>query len=115
MLEYITFPKIVSKSKYEFDKKKGAIVFSEYENRNQLIRTGNFLGGNTQILGFSAHQTDMNEQILIQKFKVDIEIDYYDTTKEGKSKNNKSIVHSKANLTVYPRHINMMLRIDVPQ
>ena len=102
--------------KYEYIQEKKAIKFAEYKNRNELIRQGLFLGGLTQILGFHAQQTDKTEQILIQKHKVDVELEYYDMEKRGKKASDKRLILPlKATLTVFPRPINMLLRIDVPQ
>jgi len=102
--------------KYEYLQDKKAIRFSEYKNRNELIREGLFLGGLTQILGFHAQQTGKTEQILIQKHKVDVELEFYDMEKAGKKVGDKRLIlPMKANLTVFPRPINMLLRIDVPQ
>jgi len=102
--------------KYEFIKEKGAIRFSEYQNQNQLIREGIFLGGNTQILSFHAKQSDQSVQILSQKHKVDVWIGYYDIAKPGSvGGDNREVVPLEASLSVFPRPINMLLRIDVPQ
>lgn len=102
--------------KYEYIKDKKAIRYSEYKNRNELIREGLFLGGLTQILGFHAQQTGKTEQILIQKHKVDVELEFFDLEKAGKKVDDKRLIlPMKATLTVYPRPINMLLRIDVPQ
>jgi len=103
--------------KYEFIREKKAIRFSEYKNRNQLIRQGLFLGGLTQLLSFHAQQSDKTEQILIQKHKVYVEVEYYDIEKRGEKfgDSRELVVPLKASLTVYPRPINMLLKIDVPQ
>jgi prepilin-type N-terminal cleavage/methylation domain-containing protein len=103
--------------KYEFIREKKAIRFSEYKNRNQLIRQGLFLGGLTQLLGFHAQQSGKTEQILIQKHKVYVEVEYYDMEKTGEKfgDNRELVIPLKASLTVYPRPINMLLKIDVPQ
>jgi hypothetical protein len=103
--------------KYEYIKDKKAIRFSEYANKNQLLGTPRlFLAGNNQILGFHAQQTGLNEQILTQKCRVDVEVEYFDTAKvKDYGQANKRVVPMKANLSVYPRAINMGLRIDVPQ
>lgn len=101
---------------YEFLRDKKAILYKEFKNGNELISERIFLGGNTQILGFHVRQTDKTEQILIQKHKVDVEIEYFDTAKQVKtSSSHELIIPLRANLTVYPRPINMLLRIDVPQ
>lgn len=101
---------------YEFIRDKKAILYKEFKNGNELLSERMFLGGSTQILGFHVRQTDKTEQILIQKHKVDVEIEYFDTAKQTKdSRGHEMIVPLRANLTVYPRPINMLLRIDVPQ
>lgn len=101
---------------YEYLREKKAILYKEFKNGNQLIKERLFLGGNTQILGFHVRQTDKTEQILIQKHKVDVELEYFDTAKINKTSNGREmVVPLRANLTVYPRPINMLLRIDVPQ
>ena len=101
---------------YEFLRDKKAILYKEFKNGNELLKERMFLGGNTQILGFHVRQTDKTEQILIQKHKVDVEIEYFDTAKQGSgSRGQEMIIPLRANLTVYPRPINMLLRIDVPQ
>ncbi len=101
---------------YEYLRDKKAILYKEFKNGNQLVKERLFLGGNTQILGFHVRQTDKTEQILIQKHKVDVELEYFDTAKLTKSSDGREmVVPLRANLTVYPRPINMLLRIDVPQ
>ena len=101
---------------YEYLRDKKAILYKEFKNGNQLITERLFLGGNTQILGFHVRQTDKTEQILIQKHKVDVELEYFDTAKLTKGSDGREmVVPLRANLTVYPRPINMLLRIDVPQ
>jgi Tfp pilus assembly protein PilV len=100
---------------YAFDKEKSAIKFSEYEKENELIRDYYFLGGLTQIMDFYVHQTSLNEQILTQKHKVDVQVDYYDAVSNVKENNQEQLRPMMARLTVYPRATNMFLRIDVPQ
>ncbi|PCJ20355.1 MAG: hypothetical protein COB02_04795 [Candidatus Cloacimonadota bacterium] len=101
--------------KYEYIQEKKAIKYSEYKNRTELIRQGIFLGGDTQILAFGVYPTDLNEQILMQKFQVHVEIGYFDITRKGKTVENELMVPKVAYLSVYPRAINTSLLIDVPQ
>lgn len=101
---------------YEYLREKKAILYKEFKNGSELIKERLFLGGNTQILGFHVRQTDKTEQILIQKHKVDVELEYFDNAKIDKTLDGREmVVPLRANLTVYPRPINMLLRIDVPQ
>lgn len=104
---------------YEYVQDKKAIRFREFQRQGGRLvplREGIFLGGNTQILGFHASQTDSREQILIQKHKVDIELEYFDIVKPGAKKDgHEMVIPLSSKLTVYPRPINMLLRIDVPQ
>ncbi|MCO4783562.1 MAG: prepilin-type N-terminal cleavage/methylation domain-containing protein [Candidatus Cloacimonetes bacterium] len=101
--------------KYEYIEEEKSIRYSEYKNRTELIRQGTFLGGDTQILSFEVFPTDLNEQILMQKFQVYAQIGYYDITRKEKKSKNELIVPKYAHLSVYPRTINTSLLIDVPQ
>ncbi|MCJ8347843.1 prepilin-type N-terminal cleavage/methylation domain-containing protein [bacterium] len=101
--------------KYEYIESAKAIKYSRYQNRVELINERMFLGGDTQILSFEVFPTDLNEQILMQKFQVYAQIGYYDITRKEKKGKNELIVPKYAHLSVYPRAINTSLLIDVPQ
>lgn len=99
---------------YAFDKARYAIKFSEYKKETELLREYYFLGGLTQIMDFYVHQTSLNEQILTQKHKIDVQVDYFDAVNNEKG-GGELKRPMMARLTVYPRATNMFLRIDVPQ
>jgi competence protein ComGF len=96
-------------------KETGAIHYLEFANDSDVQKEANFLGGLTQIQNFYVHQSSLNEQIMTQKHRVDVEIDYYDSVKTERGSDAKLYRPMSAKMSVYPRTTNMSLKIDVPQ
>ncbi len=99
---------------YSYVRDRKAIQFVERDG-DRVIQEGLFLGGQTQILGFYAASNDINEQILTQKHRVSVTIEYFDTTKRNENGRFELLEPQAALLSVYPRYTNMKLKIDVPQ
>ncbi len=99
---------------YSYVREKKAIEFIERDG-DRVIRQGIFLGGQTQILGFLTGSNQVDQQILTQKHRIDITIEYYDTVQVKTVGGKQEIRPMVALITVYPRYTNMLLRIDVPQ
>ncbi|MBW7874959.1 MAG: type II secretion system protein [Candidatus Cloacimonetes bacterium] len=99
---------------YSYVREKKAIAFVERDG-DSIIRQGIFLGGQTQILGFYTGSNQVDQQILTQKHRIDITIEYFDTVQTKTVEGKQEIRPMVALVTVYPRYTNMLLRIDVPQ
>lgn len=104
---------------YEFMPEKNSIVVRRLNHDKKEVESSLWLGGNNQILRFKCFDTGENERILFQYYRVIIEIDHYEvkmrdtaqSTPGGEEK--KETV--KLTTTIYPRRVNMELRIEVPQ
>ncbi|MBI4866149.1 MAG: type II secretion system protein [Candidatus Wallbacteria bacterium] len=118
-------------SQYDFDAEHKEIHYQKLNrDRGGPLESRIWLGGQTHVLDFRAFSTSDNERILFQYYRVVVEIDHFDIKlKPNKTKeeleaeggtvtdptkiNPRDVVHSTA--TVYPRRVNMELRIEVPQ
>ena len=93
----------------------------------KVAKTGNrtiwqklWLGGNNQIMRFKCYDTGENERILFQYYRVIIELDHYEVKMKDAIAHvptAEEIARDSVHLTttIYPRRVNMELRIEVPQ
>ncbi len=118
-------------SQYEYNPDQKEVIYRKLNRqRGGPLEERLWLGGKTQILNFYAFATSENERILFQYYRVVLELDHFDVKlKPKKTKeelaasgggyvdpadlNPREVVHSIT--TVYPRRVNMELRIEVPQ
>ena len=118
-------------SQYEYLPDQKEIIYRKL-NRDKAgpLEERLWLGGKTQVLNFYCTATSENERILFQYYRVIVQIDHFDVklkpkkTKEELEAEDSAItdpekvdrhdiVHTTT--TVYPRRVNMELRIEVPQ
>lgn len=106
-------------SQYEFDEEKHSIVYRKFGPRGPEgppIEERVWLGGRSEIQNFLCIDTTENEQILFQYYRVMIELTHYDVkTSQRKLESGEKRELITVQTTVYPRRVNMELRIEVPQ
>ncbi|MBI4872572.1 MAG: hypothetical protein HY814_13510 [Candidatus Riflebacteria bacterium] len=118
-------------SQYEYNPDQKEIIYRKLNrDKGGPLEERLWLGGKTQVLNFYATATSENERILFQYYRVVVQIDHFDVKlKPKKSKEEmeaeegvvtdpskidpRDVVHTAT--TVYPRRVNMELRIEVPQ
>lgn len=104
---------------YEFVPEKSSIVVRRLNHDKKEVESSLWLGGNNQILRFKCFDTGENERILFQYYRVIIEIDHYEVkmrdTAQGPTGGEEKKETVKLTTTIYPRRVNMELRIEVPQ
>jgi prepilin-type N-terminal cleavage/methylation domain-containing protein len=107
---------------YEFAQAQSSIIVRTLNVDKKVVEESLWLGGENQILRFKCFDTGENARILFQYYRVILEIDHYelkmrDTNPGGggtsQEDRKKDVVHLTT--TVYPRRVNMELRIEVPQ
>lgn len=105
---------------YEFQPEKKSIIVRRLNHDKKEVESSLWLGGDNQIMRFKCYDTGENERILFQYYRVIIEIDHYEvkmrestaTTPGGEEEKKETV---KLTTTIYPRRVNMELRIEVPQ
>ncbi len=110
-------------SQYEFDPENQRIIYRKYDSKglaSSPVEERPFLGGDTPIVRFFCTDTSENERILFQFYRVTVELSYYDITFKSRSRSSSGGREDEAKTitvttTVYPRRVNMELRIEVPQ
>ena len=105
---------------YEYLKEKSSIVVRRLNHDKKVVEESLWLGGANQILRFKCYDTGENERILFQYYRVIIEVDHYevkmkDTVQTGVQPEGEKKDVVKLTTTIYPRRVNMELRIEVPQ
>lgn len=106
---------------YEFAPQQSSIIVRQLNVDKKVVEEHLWLGGENQILRFKCFDTGENARILFQYYRVILEVDHYElkmkdtgrgagTSAEARK---KDVVHLTT--TVYPRRVNMELRIEVPQ
>ena len=106
-------------SQYEFDEETHTITYRKYGPRGPEgppLEEREWLGGRSQIQNFLCIDTTENEQILFQYYRVMIEVTHYDvktSTRKMETGEKRELITVQT--TVYPRRVNMELRIEVPQ
>jgi type II secretory pathway pseudopilin PulG len=104
---------------YEYLPDRKEIVVRKLNRDKKLVDEQLWLGGRNQIWKFKCYDTGENERILFQYYRVIIEVDHYEVTMSEVMKRTAAadqktrVVHLTT--TVYPRRVNMELRIEVPQ
>jgi prepilin-type N-terminal cleavage/methylation domain-containing protein len=107
---------------YEFRKERNSIMVRRMDrDPNNVVSEYLWLGGQNQIMRFKCYDTGENERILFQYYRVIIEVDHYEVKMRdtlaakavSEEERKKEYVHLTT--TVYPRRVNMELRIEVPQ
>jgi type II secretory pathway pseudopilin PulG len=105
---------------YEFAKEQSSIIVRHLNVDKKVVEEHLWLGGGNEIVRFKCFDTGENARILFQYYRVILEIDHYelkmrDTNAGGTvaADQRKDVVHLTT--TVYPRRVNMELRIEVPQ
>ena len=104
---------------YEYLPEKQSIVARRLDHDKKVVEERLWLGGENQIMRFKCYDTGENERILFQYYRVIIELGHYevkmrDTVQQpGTEAEKKDSV--QLTTTVYPRRVNMELRIEVPQ
>ena len=105
---------------YEFLPDRKEIVLRKLNRDKKAIEERLWMGGQSQILKFKCYDTGENERILFQYYRVILELDHYEVKMREVVQNpgrqeeeKKEVVHLTT--TVYPRRVNMELRIEVPQ
>lgn len=106
---------------YEYMPDKKSIVVRRLNYDKKVVSESLWLGGDNQIMRFKCFDTGENERILFQYYRVIIEIDHYEVkmrdavsaAPSNGQEEKKDYV--KLTTTIYPRRVNMELRIEVPQ
>jgi len=107
-------------TEYEHLPDKAEIVVRTLDREKKVVEERLWMGGLSQILRFKCYDTGPNERILFQYYRVIVELDHYEVKmsqvapRQGRvEEEKKDVVHLTT--TVYPRRVNMELRIEVPQ
>jgi len=104
---------------YEYEPVEKSILVRRLDASGTVVNQRLWLGGRAPIENFICFSTSENDRILFQYYRVIIEVDYFDIKLRDKIKaasdggGRRKLIH--ATCTVYPRRINMELRIEVPQ
>jgi len=107
-------------SQYEFMPESGEIIHRRLSRDRQVVWERTFLGGLSQILKFKVYDTGENERILFQYYRVVIDLEHYEVKMRNSKgpeldENGKRLDAIALTTTIYPRRVNMELRIEVPQ
>lgn len=105
---------------YEFMPDKKSIVVRRLNHDKKVVQEYLWLGGDNQIMKFKCYDTGENERILFQYYRVIVEIDHYEVkmrevVRQTAATDEEKKQYVKLTTTVYPRRVNMELRIEVPQ
>lgn len=105
---------------YEYSKEHGSIMVRKLNRDKKLIEEHLWLGGDNHILKFKCFDTGENERILFQYYRVIVEVEHYEVKMRDTGQKKPTLEEQKKDsvlltTTVYPRRVNMELRIEVPQ
>ena len=104
---------------YEYMPEQHSIVKRQLDHDKKVVSEQLWLGGDNQIERFKCYDTGENERILFQYYRVIVEVDHYEMKMKDAVKPTGADVEAKEAVrlttTVYPRRVNMELRIEVPQ
>lgn len=106
---------------YEYVPANTQITVRKLNRTKEVVEERIWLGGKSQITKFKIYDTGVNERILFQYYRVIVEVSHYEIKMRPELKDRQLSEEERkkeeVNLTttVYPRRINMELRIEVPQ
>lgn len=104
---------------YEYMPESFSMVERRKNHEKKVVDERLWLGGSNQIMRFKCYDTNENDRILYQFYRVVVELDHYEIKmrdaihQPGAADEKKQSV--RLTTTVYPRRVNMELRIEVPQ